>query len=65
MAIADSDHDRDRKQDGQRDRPVDDGAPVSGPNQSFDVGGFDLQRVAQEVGLGFVDHLKAQVEQPN
>ena len=61
---ADGEHDRNGEQDGQRDRPVDQGFADPLAEPLLDIGYLDLERVAQEVLLGRIFRHIGQVEQP-
>ncbi len=52
---ADGDHDRNREQDGQRHRPVDDRGPCGLAKHIIDIRYLDLRGIAQEVGFRLVN----------
>ncbi len=59
---ANGDHDWEGEQNGQWNRPVDNGTAHFGAEPAFDVGGFYLQRVAQKVGAAGINRFKAEAE---
>mmetsp|Transcript_5235 Transcript_5235/g.5836 ORF Transcript_5235/g.5836 Transcript_5235/m.5836 type:complete len:130 (-) Transcript_5235:59-448(-) len=59
---ADQDHHRDRKEDRQRNSPVDDRIAGRNAKDVMHIGHVYLQRVAEKVGLGFVDHRMAECQ---
>ena len=59
---ADGHHDRDRKEDRQWHRPVDDRTTELWAEPAFHIRGFHFQRVAEKVGLVGIHGLVAEAE---